>query len=98
MASAGGVLVSGAFQKNGGTIYGSETGLEETRKNKTSLTGNKAGAVFVTNVDGKNPAAAAKRENTTAPEITLFVDSTKSASGSAAANTIPAWATSFWDQ
>jgi hypothetical protein len=97
VASAGGVMVSGNFQKNGGTIFGGDAG-DTTKRNTTTLTGNKAGAVFVSNAAGSNPASAFKRDETTTPNITLFVESLKPNTSSLAVNTVPLWAASFWDE
>jgi hypothetical protein len=110
VGSAGGVYASGTFQKNGGTIYGADAG-DSSRRNTTTLTGNKAGAVFISGNYGANPTATAKvgnkdaaatspskRENTTGPGDALFIESYKPGAGNAAINFIPDWATSFWDQ
>jgi hypothetical protein len=101
VASAGGVLVSGAFQKTGGTIYGNDAG-DESKRNKTELntTGSKVSAIFVSGYASSNPAttgATKIRENTAGPDVTLFVTSSKSGTSAAGVNTVPAWATSFWD-
>jgi hypothetical protein len=107
VASAGGVFAGGTFQKNGGTIYGADAG-ETGKRNITSLTGNKASAVFIasgpsissgtpTTVQA-NVTARAKREDTAGPEITLFTQAVKSTNSGLATTSVPTWATSYWDQ
>ena len=102
VGSAGGVLISGTFQKTGGTIYGADAG-DTTRRNITTLIGNRASAVFVSGSTGANPGTPAagsvhgKREDTAGPEVTLFVESYKSGTSTTAVNTVPDWATSYWD-
>ena len=108
-ASAGGVIVNGTFQKVGGTIYGSDHGNQNYR-NTTEFTALvSAGAAAVINkaaTRNPDPAAvltnpdrpeAVVRDTTTGPDDTLFLDSRKSAHGSAGINLVPAWAESFWD-
>jgi hypothetical protein len=97
VASSGGIVVSGTFQKTGGTIYGADTG-NSSKKNTTTLTGNKASAVFVANGSYSTNPPGFKREDTAAPDVTLFVESFKSSASAAATNTVPDWATSFWDE
>jgi hypothetical protein len=97
VCGAGGVLVSGAFQKIGGTIYGADA-TDTTKRNTTNgLSGNKASAVFIANTTGKNSAATVRREDTAGPDVTLFVQSEKATKTGVAVNTVPDWATSFWD-
>jgi hypothetical protein len=98
MGSAGGVYVSGTFQKNGGTIYGADGG-DSSRHNTTTLTGNKASAIFVSNEVSANPGGTSvKREHTAGPDVTLFVESLKTSTSTKGQNTVPTWATSFWDE
>ena len=61
-ATAGGVLVSGTFQKNGGTIYGADTS-DATMKNQNQTTGNgkvKANGVAIVMKAVANPDPAAR--------------------------------------
>jgi hypothetical protein len=99
VASAGGVMASGTFQKNGGTIYGADSG-DASKHNTTSLTGNKASAVYVSGAAGSNPSGSGtvKREDTADPGVTLFVESIKTSTSAKGQNTVPTWATSFWDE
>ena len=103
--AAGGVLVSGTFQKVGGTIYG-EDAADAAMRNTNAMTGNnnvRVGAAAVIMAAVGNPAIAgtspgAKLRDTTAGSpITLFVESSKTSNGSAGNNTVPDWAESFWD-
>jgi hypothetical protein len=109
VASAGGVIVNGTFQKVGGTIYGSDHGNVNYR-NTTEFTASvKAGAAAVINkaaTSNPNPGAALTspdrpeavvRDTTTGPNDTLFLDSRKAAHGQAGINLVPDWAESFWD-
>ena len=99
-ASAGGVIVSATFQKNGGTIYGDDAG-DVSKRNTTTQTGGtvKKAAVVVVNAAAVNPAAGlvTVRNDTTGPNDSLFVDGYKTGSTTAGTNDIPAWAQSFWD-
>ncbi|MCL2044685.1 MAG: hypothetical protein FWG89_11165 [Treponema sp.] len=104
-ASAGGVVISGTFQKNGGTIYGMDAANEAMRnRNETGGTGNtkvSAAAVYMVASANPNPNAATPqamvRETTAGPAITLFVDSYKPGHTSTAVNSVPEWTRSFWD-
>ena len=109
VASAGAVIVTGTFQKVGGTIYGSEQ-TDSTYRNSSDFTGTvKAGAVVVVNVQQINPAlntvtaldtalnGAVTRDKTSGPEDYLFIESRK-LGGGVATNTKPAWAQlNYWD-
>ena len=109
VASAGAVIVTGTFQKVGGTIYGSEQ-TDSTYRNSSDFTGTvKAGAVVVVNVQQINPAlntvtaldtalnGAVRRDKTSGPEDYLFIESRKPGGG-VATNTKPAWAQlNYWD-
>jgi hypothetical protein len=99
VASAGGVMTSGTFQKVGGTIYGGSGG-DPSKYNTTTLTGNRASAVYVAGDYGANPAGpdTVKREETADPGVTLFVESVKNSTSVKGVNTVPDWATSFWDE
>jgi hypothetical protein len=97
IASAGGVLVSGTFQKVGGIIYGDDTG-DPSLDNTTAMTGNiSVSAAAVLNAPGLNAAATAKRNGTASETVSLYVDSYKPTNTSAGINSVPTWAESFWD-
>jgi hypothetical protein len=98
VASAGAIYTNGAFQKTGGTIYGAEA--EAALRNYSEYTGNvNVGAVLIGNTVSANalPTAVTKRNDTAGPDILLLSDSYKTANGSAGVNTVPGWATNFWD-
>ncbi|MDR2480203.1 MAG: hypothetical protein LBD48_12960 [Treponema sp.] len=110
VASAGAVIVTGTFQKVGGTIYGSEQ-TDATYRNSSDFTGTvKAGAVVVVNVQQINPGlntvtaldtalnGAIIRDKTSGPEDYLFIESRKPGGTVVANNTKPAWAQlNYWD-
>jgi hypothetical protein len=110
VASAGAVIVTGSFQKVGGTIYGSEQ-TDTTYKNSSDFTGTvRAGAVVVVNIQNINPGlntvtgtgvtlnGAVTRDTTSGPEDYLFLESRKTGNSSAATNTKPVWAQlNYWD-
>jgi hypothetical protein len=99
VVSAGAIYTNGAFQKTGGTIYGSDA--EIALRNYSEYTGTvNAGAVVIGNTVAANPArdAVTKRDNTAGPEVILRADSYKTANGSAGINTVPGWAKNYWDE
>jgi hypothetical protein len=102
-ASAGAVLISGAFQKVGGYIYGAEVGDASKRNVNNSNSGNavKPDAVAVlTPISGNTYpgcSLAKVRDTTTGPADTLFLDSIKAAYNSLHATSVPTWAESYWD-
>ena len=104
-ASAGGVLTSGVFQKNGGTIFGADA-ANEAMRNRNLMTGannvrSNAIASIMKAVLNPNlasdPPQARLRDTTTGPFVSLFVESSKAANGSEGVNFVPEWAQSFWD-
>jgi len=104
-ASAGGIVISGTFQKNGGTIYGADA-MDAAMRNQNLMTGSNstrphAVAVImnpVTNPDlTLDPPQAMLRNFTAGPSVSLYVESSKSANGTAGVNSVPLWARSFWD-
>jgi hypothetical protein len=76
-ASAGGVVVNGAFQKTGGTIYGGEGGEKANTTNKSGYP--VASAVVVINpfVNAVAVESVLKCNLTSGPEDILFSDSYK---------------------
>jgi hypothetical protein len=104
-ASAGGVLTSGVFQKNGGTIYGADV-ANEAMRNQNLMTGANnvrvnAIAVIMNAVLNPNltttPPQARLRDTTAGPAVSLFVESSKTSNSVAGVNLVPEWAQSFWD-
>jgi hypothetical protein len=98
VASAGGVQVSGSFQKFGGTIYGADADNSLSNKTSTNLTGQKAAAAIVLRTTGINPGTVSKRNNTSGPLVPLVVTSYKQGDGAiATSNPAPTWTDSYWD-
>ena len=104
-ASSGGVLLSGVFQKNGGTIFGADV-ADAALRNQNLMTGTNnvrphaiaviMNAVLNPNLELTLPQARL-RDTTAGPGVSLFVESSKSSNGAAGVNFVPEWALSFWD-